>query len=185
MRHAFDADHIAAIDNTTRKLVGEGTRSLSAGFWFSPRVRTRLARRQPVHRLADMLAILLLLAANLFMTVAWYGHLKFQTWPLWSVIFLSWLIALPEYALQVPGNRIGAKIFTPSQLLIFREIISIGVSLAFFAVYLRSTPRWNEWLAFGLIVSAVIVAQLGGRDPHASPSTESPAAASAPPGPPI
>jgi uncharacterized protein (DUF486 family) len=109
-----------------------------------------------------MQAILLLIAANLFMTVAWYGHLKFQQMPLWIVILGSWLIALPEYALQVPGNRIGARVFTPSQLLIYREVISIAVSLTFFAMYLRSTPRWNEWAAFALVIGAVIFAQLGG-----------------------
>lgn len=109
-----------------------------------------------------MLTVLLLLAANLFMTVAWYGHLKFSHYPLWLVILASWLIALPEYALQVPANRWGYRQFSASQLLILREVISIVISVGFFLLYLRERPRWNEWLAFGLILGAVALSNMGG-----------------------
>src|SRR6516162_852489 len=71
--------------------------------------------------------VILLLCSNIFMTVAWYGHLKFKRWPLLVVILLSWLIALPEYALQVPANRLGYGQFTAAQLKIIQEVISITV----------------------------------------------------------
>lgn len=116
-----------------------------------------------------MLAVLLLIAANLFMTIAWYGHLRFPHLPLWLVILVSWLIALPEYCMQVPGNRLGHRQFTAAQLLMLREVISVCVSLLFFMVYLKETPRWNEWLGIALIVSAVILFNLGpARIPKAS-----------------
>lgn len=107
-----------------------------------------------------MLAVLLLIAANLFMTVAWYGHLKFTHYPLWLVILASWLIAFPEYMLQVPANRLGYRQFSASQLLILREVISLVISTGFFLLYLREQPRWNEWLAFGLILGAVCLFSL-------------------------
>ena len=101
---------------------------------------------------------LLLLCSNAFMTLAWYGHLggRFRAAPLVSVILVSWLIALPEYALQVPANRLGIKQFTPAQLKIIQEVISISVFVLFNLVYFEQWPRWNEWLAFGLIVAAVL-----------------------------
>jgi uncharacterized protein (DUF486 family) len=102
--------------------------------------------------------VLLLLCSNAFMTLAWYGHLggRFRAAPLVSVILVSWLIALPEYALQVPANRLGIKQFTPAQLKIIQEVISISVFVLFNLVYFEQWPRWNEWLAFGLIVAAVL-----------------------------
>lgn len=106
-----------------------------------------------------MRTVLLLVASNAFMTMAWYGHLKYGTKPLLLVILVSWLIALPEYALQVPANRIGHMVegFTAPQLKIIQEVISISVFVVFSYFYLREAPRWNEWLAFGLIVLAVVV----------------------------
>jgi uncharacterized protein (DUF486 family) len=104
-----------------------------------------------------LLTVFLLLCSNLFMTMAWYGHLKFKTSHLLAVIVASWLIALPEYALQVPANRIGHGQFTAPQLKIIQEAISIGVFVLFSLVYLREVPRWHEWLGLGLILAAVVV----------------------------
>lgn len=109
-----------------------------------------------------MKTVLLLVLSNVFMTVAWYGHLKFRGRPLVLVILVSWLIALPEYALQVPANRLGFGTFTAAQLKIIQEAISITVFLIFSAWYLKQTPRWNEWLAFALIFAAVLACRLPG-----------------------
>lgn len=104
-----------------------------------------------------MTTVLLLICSNLFMTAAWYGHLNYKSTSLLAVIFISWLIALPEYALQVPANRIGHGTFSAPQLKIIQEVISIVVFLGFSVVYLRESPTWNDLLAFGLILVAVVV----------------------------
>lgn len=110
-----------------------------------------------------MKTVVLLIFSNVFMTLAWYGHVWW--WhnrpkpALWAVILLAWLIALPEYALQVPANRIGANVFTVSQLKIIQEVIAVGVFLVLNFAVGRQLPRWNEWLAFSLIAAAIIVAR--------------------------
>jgi uncharacterized protein (DUF486 family) len=106
-----------------------------------------------------MRTALLLLCSNLFMTAAWYGHLRYRAAPLLVVVLVSWLIALPEYAFQVPANRLGhaSGQFTAPQLKILQEVISISIFVLFSAWWLGETPRWNEWAALALIVAAVIV----------------------------
>lgn len=106
-----------------------------------------------------MKTILLLIGSNAFMTVAWYGHLKYKSVPLIQVVLISWLIALPEYALQVPANRWGHGQFSAPALKITQEIISISVFLLFSWLYLQETPRWNQWVAMSLFLLGVIVMQ--------------------------
>lgn len=113
-----------------------------------------------------MKTVLLLVASNLFMTAAWYGHLRHKGYPLWGVILVSWLIALPEYALQVPANRLGHGQFSAPQLKILQEAISICVFLAFCALYLREPIRWNHYAAFAIILAGVAV---GLHDPGLTP----------------
>jgi uncharacterized protein (DUF486 family) len=112
-----------------------------------------------------MRTVLLLVASNLFMTAAWYGHLKFKGAPLVVVILASWLIALPEYTLQVPANRLGHGVgpghFTAPQLKIIQEVVSLAVFAGFSALYLGEPLRWRDGLAFGLIAAAVAVAFTG------------------------
>lgn len=112
-----------------------------------------------------LITILLLIGSNLFMTYAWYGHLKKTGWTIWLAIAASWLIALPEYILQVPANRIGhvsnGGPFTAAQLKIIQEAITIAVFTGFSLVVLKEKLRWNDIAAFGLIFAAVIVSQLG------------------------
>jgi uncharacterized protein (DUF486 family) len=108
-----------------------------------------------------MRTVFLLVLSNLFMTAAWYGHLKYKHAPLIVVILLSWLIALPEYSLQVPANRYGHGQFTAPQLKIIQEAISILVFILFSIVYLRETPNWRSGAAFVLIFLAVILAVSG------------------------
>ena len=104
-----------------------------------------------------MRTVLLLLCSNVFMTVAWYGHLKYKSAALWAVILVSWLIALPEYALQVPANRFGHVEFSAPQLKIIQEAISIFVFIGFSILVLRESPRWSDYVAFALIFVAVLV----------------------------
>ncbi len=104
-----------------------------------------------------MTTVLLLICSNAFMTMAWYGHLRFKSTHLLVVILVSWLIALPEYALQVPANRIGHGQFSAPQLKIIQEVVSISVFLVFSFLYLHEAPRWSDWAAFALVVLAVVV----------------------------
>jgi uncharacterized protein (DUF486 family) len=98
----------------------------------------------------------LLVASNAFMTVAWYGHLKFKDKALLAVILVSWLIALPEYALQVPANRIGhSGGFSATQLKIIQEVVSLTVFVLFVWAYLGERPTWRTALAFLLVAAAV------------------------------
>ncbi len=101
-----------------------------------------------------MLTILLLVLSNIFMTFAWYGHLKFKESPLWIAILVSWGIALVEYCFQVPANRIGHGTFTAAQLKTMQEIITLCVFAVFSLWYLKEPFRWNYLISFGLIIMA-------------------------------
>ena len=107
-----------------------------------------------------MKSLVLLVASNVFMTAAWYGHLRFKSTALWKVVLVSWLIAFFEYCLQVPANRWGHGEFTASQLKIFQEVITILVFVVFAWLYLGESPRWNEAVAFLMVLGAVVVATL-------------------------
>ena len=107
-----------------------------------------------------MKSIALLVASNVFMTIAWYGHLRFKSTALWKVVLASWLIAFFEYCLQVPANRWGYGEFTAAQLKIFQEVITVVVFVAFAWLYLGDSPRWNEAVAFLMVLGAVVVATL-------------------------
>ncbi|MGD0537882.1 MAG: DMT family protein [Verrucomicrobiota bacterium] len=102
------------------------------------------------------LPILLLFLSNLFMTVAWYGHLKFKSRPLLLVILVSWGIAFFEYCLQVPANRWGNAVYTATQLKILQEIITLTVFCGFAVLYLGERLRWNHFAAFVCILAAVM-----------------------------
>lgn len=102
-----------------------------------------------------MKTILLLLCSNIFMTIAWYGHLKFKQVALWKVILISWGIAFIEYCFQVPANRIGHGVFTATQLKTIQEIVSLVVFAVFSVFYLGEPLKWNYIVGFVLIVAAV------------------------------
>ena len=93
----------------------------------------------------------LLIASNLFMTLAWYGHLRFKTAPLLTVILVSWLIAFFEYMLQVPANRIGHGHFSAAQLKTIQEVISLTVFAGFSWLYLGERLGWQHGVGFALI----------------------------------
>lgn len=95
----------------------------------------------------------LLVASNIFMTFAWYGHLKFKTAPLVTVIAVSWGIALFEYILQVPANRIGHTHFSAAELKTIQEIITLAVFAIFSVVYLKEPLSWNHAVGFAFIAA--------------------------------
>ena len=105
-----------------------------------------------------MKTVILLSISNIFMTFAWYGHLKQRNLPLIGAIFPSWFIALFEYIFQVPANRIGYQQFSVTQLKVIQEIISISVFVVFAFFYFKEIPKWNHMVAFAFILGAVYFA---------------------------
>ena len=105
--------------------------------------------------LRQLLPVLLLTISNIFMTFAWYGHLKYKGSALWIVILVSWGIALFEYCFQVPANRIGHEYFTAAQLKTMQEVITLVVFSIFSIFYLKEDFQWNYLVGFGLIILAV------------------------------
>lgn len=99
----------------------------------------------------SILPILLLIGSNVFMTFAWYGHLKFTNTPLVTVIFISWGIALAEYCLAVPANRIGHGVYSAAQLKTIQEVITLTVFSIFSVFYLKEAFTWHHLAGFALI----------------------------------
>jgi len=104
-----------------------------------------------------MKTVILLTISNIFMTFAWYGHLKYKESPLWIAILASWGIAFVEYCFQVPANRFGHYRFSAAQLKIMQEVITLVVFSVFSIFYLREGLRWNYLIGFLLVLLAVIV----------------------------
>ena len=106
-----------------------------------------------------MSTALLLICSNIFMTFAWYGHLKYgHSWPLWKAILISWLIALIEYCFAVPANRLGFAKFDGFQLKIIQEAVTLSVFVAFAITFLKERVTWNYIVAFVFILVAVFFA---------------------------
>jgi len=101
-----------------------------------------------------MRTIILLSISNIFMTIAWYGHLKYKNSPLWIAVFVSWLIAFVEYCFQVPANRMGHAQFSAAQLKTIQEIITLIVFVFFSVIYLKEGVKWNHAVGFLLIIAA-------------------------------
>jgi uncharacterized protein len=99
------------------------------------------------------LPIILLLMSNVFMTFAWYGHLKFTDRPLWVVVIVSWCIAFIEYCLAVPANRYGSFVYTPAQLKTMQEVITLVVFAVFSVLYLKASFTLNHLVGFALIAA--------------------------------
>jgi uncharacterized protein len=102
-----------------------------------------------------MKTVILLTISNIFMTFAWYGHLKYKDSTLWKVILVSWFIAFLEYCFQVPANRIGSYNFTTAQLKTIQEAITLIVFSFFSVLYMKEELRWNYVVGFFFIVGAV------------------------------
>jgi len=102
-----------------------------------------------------MTTVILLIISNIFMTIAWYGHLKYKSSPLYLAILVSWMIAFFEYCFQVPANRFGYGQFTGAQLKTIQEVITLIVFAVFSVVYLKEPLKWNYLVGFGFLVIAV------------------------------
>ncbi len=105
-----------------------------------------------INSLTAFYTISLLTMSNVFMTFAWYGHLKYKASPLYIAILISWAIAFFEYCLQVPANRIGYGHFSAVQLKTIQEVITLTVFVVFSIFYLGEAVRWNHILGFAFIV---------------------------------
>src|SRR5712664_4298779 len=106
-----------------------------------------------------MKTIVLLFCSNVYMTFAWYGNLKYgHSWTVWKAILVSWLIALLEYFLAVPANRLGFGAFTGFQLKIIQEAITVAVFIIFAITFLKEKMAWNYAVSFALLFAAVVVA---------------------------
>jgi uncharacterized protein (DUF486 family) len=97
--------------------------------------------------------VAMLIASNVFMTFAWYGHLKFKATPLWIAVFASWGIAFVEYWFAVPANRIGSAVYSAAELKTMQEVITLVVFAGFSVFYLRETLGWNHLVGFALIAA--------------------------------
>jgi uncharacterized protein len=98
-----------------------------------------------------LLPIFLLFCSNLFMTFAWYGHLRFKETPLWVVILIAWVIAFVEYCFAVPANRLGNAVYSAAQLKTMQEVITLLVFAGFSLTYLKEPIGWNHLVGFALI----------------------------------
>lgn len=105
--------------------------------------------------ITGMKTVMLLTVSNVFMTFAWYGHLRYKESSLWKVILVSWLIAFAEYCFQVPANRIGHYQFSAAQLKIIQEVITLVIFAIFSLLYLKEDFKWNYLIAFAMMAGAV------------------------------
>jgi uncharacterized protein (DUF486 family) len=100
-----------------------------------------------------MMPIAMLVGSNVFMTTAWYWHLRYKEVPLFSVILISWGLAFIEYCLAVPANRFGSAVYSAAQLKTMQEVITLLVFAVFSIVYLKQGITWNHVVGFALIAS--------------------------------
>jgi len=98
-----------------------------------------------------VLPVLMLVFSNVFMTFAWYGHLKFKTSPIWMAVTASWMIAFFEYWLAVPANRIGSQAYSAAELKTIQEVVTLSVFAVFSVLYLKEALTWNHAIGFALI----------------------------------
>lgn len=115
--------------------------------------------------MAYVLPVVLLVLSNVFMTFAWYGHLRYKHTALWLVVLASWGIAFFEYCLQVPANRLGHAVYSASQLKVMQEGITLAVFVGFATLVLGEPPRRHELIGMALVLAGVLVAQFGGPAP--------------------
>ncbi len=100
---------------------------------------------------AHLLPIAMLIGSNVFMTFAWYGHLSYKSTAIWLAILASWMIALPEYTLAVPANRIGNAVYSAAELKTMQEVITLTVFAGFSVLWLKEPLGWNHAVGFALI----------------------------------
>ena len=104
-----------------------------------------------------VISVGLLLCSNIFITFAWYGHLKYPSVSLWRVVAISWGLAFFEYCLQVPANRYGFGYFNAAELKTIQEVLSLSVFMVFSITYLHEPIKWNHLVGFAMIVGAAFI----------------------------
>ncbi len=124
---------------------------------LSPVIPVTMEAAMPSSLPIPVITIGLLLCSNIFMTAAWYGHLKFPDSTLWRVVLISWGIAFFEYCLQVPANRAGFGYFNAAELKTIQEVLSLSVFMVFSVLYLNQPLKWNYVLGFAMIIGAAFV----------------------------
>jgi len=102
---------------------------------------------------AYAIPILLLSMSNIFMTAAWYGHLRYDAAPLWIVVMISWGIAFFEYCLAIPANRLGYEVYSLAQLKTIQEVVTLTVFIGFSILYFKEPVTVNTLVGFGLIAT--------------------------------
>ena len=107
----------------------------------------------PIPTLSYVLPVILLAGSNIFMTIAWYGHLRYKEFPLATVVIVSWLIAFVEYWFAVPANRYGSAVYSVAQLKTIQEVITLLVFAGFSVVYLKQAITLNHVIGFALIAA--------------------------------
>jgi uncharacterized protein (DUF486 family) len=107
----------------------------------------------PAPTMAHILPIAMLVGSNIFMTFAWYGHLSYKSTAIWLAIFVSWMIAAPEYMLAVPANRIGSAVYSAAELKTMQEVITLTVFAGFSVFWLKESLTWNHAIGFTLIAA--------------------------------
>lgn len=111
----------------------------------------------PAGLMAYATPVLLLIASNVFMTLAWYGHLKFKSQPLIVVVLASWGIAFIEYCLAVPANRYGHGVYSAAELKTIQEVITLAVFVVFSFLYLKEPLGWSHLLGFSMIAGGAAI----------------------------
>lgn len=111
----------------------------------------------PVSIPVPVLTIGLLILSNVFMTFAWYGHLKYKASPLYAAVLFSWMIAFVEYWFAVPANRIGHQVYSAAELKTMQEVITLAVFVVFSVLYLKEAITWNHLLGFALIAGGAAI----------------------------
>lgn len=106
---------------------------------------------------AKVLPVILLVVSNVFMTFAWYGHLKYKAAPLYAAVLFSWMIAFFEYWLAVPANRIGHQVYSAAELKTMQEVITLAVFVVFSVFYLKEAITWNHVAGFVLIATGAAI----------------------------
>ena len=107
----------------------------------------------PSLTLAHILPIAMLFGSNVFMTFAWYGHLSYKSAAIWIAVLASWVIALPEYSLAVPANRLGSAVYSTAELKTIQEVITLLVFAGFSVFWLKESLTWNHAIGFALIAA--------------------------------
>lgn len=135
------------------------TVALGILYFFMPETRDQRFVTPPLRSGNRMSTIILLIFSNCFMTFAWYGHLKYgHAWPLWKAILVSWAIALLEYCLAVPANRLGYGEFSGFQLKVIQEVVTLIVFIVFAMTFLKERLAWNYLVAFAFLGVAAFFA---------------------------